>query len=68
MFQRIKRMWALSNKDPAYIEKAINLTKEEVAELPDVGDGKAVFIGEGSADEFADYEKEKKGIKGLFGL
>jgi hypothetical protein len=36
-------------------------------ELPDE-DTKAVFISEGSAEEFKDYQNENKGIKGIFGL
>lgn len=32
------------------------------------GDGKAVFFGEGTHEEFLEQEKEDKGFKGIFGL
>lgn len=31
------------------------------------GDGKAIFIGEGSEEEYKEMEKERKGLKGIFG-
>ena len=34
----------------------------------DLGDGKAEFLGEGTQDEYRESEKEKRGLKGIFGL
>jgi len=66
MFQRIKKIYKLSQKDPKAIE---SLTDEQIDNLPDVGDGKAVFFGEGSEEEFKRQEEEDKGfISKVFGL
>lgn len=62
MFKKIKKIIALSNKDLSKI------SDEQIRDLPEEPDGKAVFFGEGSEEEFKDLENEKKGIKGIFGL
>lgn len=33
-----------------------------------IGDGKAVFFGLGTEDEWKEEERERKGFKGIFGL
>lgn len=55
MINRFKKLWKLS-KD---IE---SLTNERIDGLPDEGDGKAIFFGEGSSDEFSDLQKEENGL------
>jgi hypothetical protein len=48
------------------IEKATSdasLTSQEP-----LGDGKAEFLGEGSAEEFKQQEEGDKGLRGVFGL
>ena len=50
MFQRIKRLIKLSKKDPKALEA---LTDEQINLIPEVGDGKAEFFGEGTEEEFA---------------
>ena len=65
MFNRVKRIIKLSKKDPKAIEA---LTDNQIRDLPDAGDGKAVFLGEGTHEEFLEQEKADKGIKGIFGL
>ena len=45
-----------------------HLTPEQLAEIPEAGDGKAEFIPMGSEEDFKEYENESKGIKGIFGL
>lgn len=65
MLKRLKRMYELSKKDPESLDK---LTEEQIKSIPDEGDGKAVFFGEGSQEEFKELEKEDKGFKGIFGL
>lgn len=65
MFKRIKRMYDLSKKDPKALS---NLTDEQIENLPDIGDGKAVFFGEGTEEEFKDLQEADKGLKGIFGL
>lgn len=64
---KIKRLWKLSSKDEKSIEEFMKLSDKEIMELPDE-DTKAVFISEGTAEEYKDYQNEKKGIKGIFGL
>lgn len=54
----------LSKKDP----EAMQVLIQNKDELPDAGDGSAVFLGEGTHEEFLEQEKEDKGWKGIFGL
>ena len=70
MIQRLKRLWNLTRKDPKALERLEKLTDEELAYIPEIGDGKAVFFGEGTEEEFNELEHESKfgGIKKLFGL
>lgn len=69
MFKRLKRLIALSKKDPVALKKLESLTEEQMAIIPEVGDGKAEFIGPGTEEEYLDQErKDKFGIKKLFGL
>lgn len=59
MLNRIRRYF--NKQDPL----------DEFMKLPDkekLGDGKAVFFGEGTHEEFEEQEKEDKGLKGIFGL
>ena len=67
MFNRLKRLWALSQKDEKALKKLMDLTPEELDYLPPQGDGKAVFISEGTTEEFEEQEKKDKGLWGLFG-
>jgi len=62
MLQRIKRLWALSRKDPKQIDKLLEVPGEIIAKLPEPGDGKAVFFSEGSQEEFEEQLKEDKGL------
>lgn len=65
MFDRVRRIIKLSKKDPKAIEE---LTEKQIESLPNVGDGKAVFLGSGTEEEFREQEKADKGLKGIFGL
>lgn len=67
LIKKIKRLWKLSNKDQKSLEAFMQLSDKEIMELPN-DDTKGVFISEGSAEEFKDYQNEQKGIKGIFGL
>ncbi len=64
MLKRLKHLWKLSKKDPELLE---GFTEEVLKQVPDM-DGKAEFLGEGTQEEYLEYEKEKKGFKGIFGL
>jgi len=68
MFKRLKKLIALSKKDPKALKLLENLTDEQMALVPEenLGDGKAVFIGEGTHDEFLDQEKADQGMKGWY--
>lgn len=70
MYQRIKRFWKLSQKDPEALKKLEKFTDEELAYIPEIGDGKAVFFDAGYEEEFNELEHKEKfgGIKKLFGL
>ena len=59
-------MWELSNKDPKAIEKLETLTKEDLAYIPEIGDGKAVFFSQGSEQEFEELQKEDSGLKAWY--
>lgn len=65
MFKRIKRLYALSKKDPEALAVLENLTTEQLAAVPEVveGDGKAAFLGQGSAAEYQDMLNEDNGTK-----
>lgn len=62
MFKTIKKLIKLSNISEEDI-KIIVKEKENK-----IGDGKAVFFGMGTEDEWKEEEKERKGFKGIFGL
>lgn len=63
MFTRIKRIIKLSGKSPEAIEA---LTDDQIEELPNVGDGNAVFIGEGTHEEFEEQQREDEGTKSWY--
>jgi len=65
MWKRITNIIKLSGKDPQFIEE---LSPEFIQQAPEMGDGNAVFLGEGSAEEWKEQEREDKGLKGIFGL
>lgn len=62
MFKRIKRLWTLANKDPRVLEVFESLTPEQIAIIPEAGDEKAEFIGEGTHEEFEEQERADKGL------
>lgn len=68
MFKRLQRFWQLTKKDPKALERLEKLTEEEMSYIPEIGNGKAVFLGEGTEEEFNEQEKRDKGIFGIFGL
>ncbi len=65
ILKRIKRILDLSKKDPKALALLESLDEEQLALVPEeeLGDGNAVFIGEGTHDEFVEFEKEEKGLK-----
>lgn len=65
MLRRFKRMYELSKKDPKALQE---LTDEQIAFLPDEGDGKAEWLGEGTQEEMEEQEREDKGMKNIFGI
>lgn len=68
MIKKIKRLIALAKKDPEALKVLESLSEEQLKAVPDVseGDGNAVFFGEGTHDEFVEFEKEQKGLKGWY--
>ncbi len=63
IFKRLKRFWDLTKKEPEALKKLEQLTEEEMAYIPEIGDGRAVFFGSGSQEEFDDLQKEDAGMK-----
>jgi hypothetical protein len=68
MFHRAKRLWKLSQKNPEALEKLLDIPDTVLKNVPEAGDGKAEFIPMGSEEEFKEYERESRGLKGVFGL
>lgn len=66
MFRRIKNIISLSKHDQNYIDESTFYMKQREQEL---GDGKAVFFGEGTEQELKEQEEKDKGFIGrVFGL
>ena len=66
MLDRLKRLWKLSKKDPIALDKLIgisldSLTDEQIEKLPDAGDGKAEFLGEGTEEEYLEMKRKDDG-------
>lgn len=59
MLKRIKRIIALSKKDPEILDK---LTDDILVNIPEDGNGKAEFFGPGTAEEFEEQERKDKGL------
>lgn len=59
-------MWDLSKKDQRILKELEHLTPEQMAQIPEAGDGKAVFFDEGSHEEFEELLKEDKGLSGWY--
>lgn len=65
MFKRIKNIVALSKAPKDSIEEAVKAMKLNAESL---GDGNAVFIGEGNEEELKEQELKDKGFIGrIFG-
>lgn len=65
MFKRIKNLIELSKAPQESIDNAVKAMKVNQEKL---GDGKAVFFGPGTHEEFEEMNREKKGLRGIFGL
>lgn len=61
MFNRLKQLWKLSNKDPKALEKLLAISREEVELIPEQGDGKAVLLTEGTQEDYDEFNKERTG-------
>lgn len=62
MLKRLRQAWALSKKDPATIEKLATIPKEDMARIPDIGDGNGVFMSEGTEADHEQFIKEENGL------
>lgn len=63
LLKRIKRLVELTKKDPKALEVLEGLTEEQLAIVPEAGDGNAVFISEGTREEYKEFEKDEAGMK-----
>lgn len=54
-------MWALSKKDPQKLDALLE-HKDVVDSIPEQGDGKAVFLSEGTEKDFEEYENSRSGM------
>lgn len=75
MLKRIKNAWKLSQipgiaeADEITLRKSgLDRTVVVARAAESVGDGQAVFFGEGTEEEFKDQENKDKGLLGIFGL
>lgn len=59
-------MWTLSKKDPKVLDVYDTLTPEDIKDIPDAADGKAVFLGEGTQEEFVEQERKDAGLAGWY--
>ena len=60
-------MWNLSKKDAKALEVLEKLTPEQLAEVPDAkGNNKAVFISEGTEEDFIEQERKDSGLSGWY--
>lgn len=75
MFKRLKNYWNLyqlgKRVDDGTWEVPINeqgrILKSDLVKIRGVeGDGKAVFLGEGTTEEFEDQQKVDKGLLGWY--
>lgn len=64
---RLKRLWNLSRKEPEELKRLQGLTDEQLDLIPNENYDKAVFITEATEEDLKEYEKEQKGLKGIFG-
>lgn len=58
----IKRLWDLSSKDPEYLKAIEGLSKEDIENIPDRGNGGAVFIPMMSPTERDEYIKNQEPV------
>jgi len=65
MFKRIKKLFNINE----YPKELVNTIHKDIKENSEnIGDGKAVFIGSGTQEEYKKQVEEDKGFKGIFGL
>ena len=60
--KQIKKLWNLSSKDPEYLKAIEGLTDEDIKNIPDRGDGGAVFMPymtESQRDEYLKNQEPK---------
>lgn len=62
MLNRLKRLWKLSKKDTKLID---SIPENVIDYLPDE-ESKAVFIGQGTNEEFEDLKREESGLKAWY--
>lgn len=63
MLKRLKKLWNLTKKDPKALAVLENLSEEQLAIVPEEGDGKAEFLSMGTDEDFVEFEKEEAGMK-----
>lgn len=69
ILKRIKRIIELSKKDAKALEMFESLTPKQIKEIPEEkieGDGNAVFFSQGTEQDFLEFEREEKGLKGWY--
>jgi hypothetical protein len=66
MFRRLKRIYDLSKKDPEALKVLETLSPEQLKIVPEAGDGKAEFFGDGTDEEYQEFLKEENGTKAWY--
>lgn len=60
--KQLKTLWSLSSKDPEYLKAIEGLTAEDIKNIPERGDGGAVFIPYMTEKEKEDYIKNEQPV------
>lgn len=64
MIKRLKNLWSLTSFVPSTEgERTILVKDKELEEKVE-----AVFLSEGTEEEYKEWEREQQGLKGIFGL
>lgn len=60
--KRVKKYWDLAKKNPKKIDELLN-NQELIDKIPDEGDGRGVYLSEGTEKDFEDFQNEQSGLK-----
>lgn len=62
MLSKLRNMWALAKKDPKQLEQLLETPKNVLEQIPEQGDGKAIFFSEGTEKDYEKFQNEQSGM------